>query len=195
MKNKKSDNKVSNSSVVLAIFLLSSFITMFGIRNQLTFLIEEYLKIYNKNIQILIIVTVLILIISIFSLIIRIINILIKNNQNTLIDKQNFEEATNIVNKCIEEGKLKFNSMGKDTIVNLVNGERYQLVEETIQNGIVYYLANKLGNNDALTDTAKIFREYQYEGKYYLDEVKDVEMLEFLSTVYAANIFTAIKEM
>ena len=49
--------------------------------------------------------------------------------------------------------------MKVDTIVEMENGENFYIADETVQNGVKYYLANKVDENDEPTTDTKIFKE------------------------------------
>ena len=63
--------------------------------------------------------------------------------------------------------------MKVDTIVEMENGENFYIADETVQNGVKYYLANKVDENDEPTTDTKIFKETLDGNDIYLDVVKD----------------------
>ncbi len=85
--------------------------------------------------------------------------------------------------------------MKLDTIVTLEGNEKYYLADETVQNGIKYFLANKLDENEEITTEACIFEEIKDGEDFYLDEVTDAEKMKYLTAVFTSNLINDIEEI
>lgn len=84
--------------------------------------------------------------------------------------------------------------MKVDTIVEMENGENFYIADETVQNGIKYYLANKVDENDEPTTDTKIFKETLDGNDIYLDVVKDESELNYLGAIFLANFSNDLEE-
>ena len=85
--------------------------------------------------------------------------------------------------------------MELDTIVTLEGNEKYYLADETIQNDVKYFLANKLDDNEEVTTESCIFEEIKEGEDIYLDEVLDVTKIKYLTTVFTSNLISDLEEM
>ncbi|NLL02019.1 MAG: hypothetical protein GX265_03255 [Mollicutes bacterium] len=85
--------------------------------------------------------------------------------------------------------------MQLDSIVTLEDNEKYYLADETVQNGIKYFLANKLDETEEITTEAYIFEEIKDGEDFYLDEVTDVEKMKYLTAVFTSNLINDMEEM
>jgi len=85
--------------------------------------------------------------------------------------------------------------MTLETIVTLEDGERYYLADETVQNGIKYFLANKLDGEDNLTEESFIFQETVDGADTYLDLVEDETVSNYIAAVFTANFVSEVDEM
>ena len=84
--------------------------------------------------------------------------------------------------------------MKVDTIVEMENGENFYIADETVQNGVKYYLANKVDENDEPTTDTKIFKETLDGNDIYLDVVKDESELNYLGAIFLANFSNDLEE-
>ena len=84
--------------------------------------------------------------------------------------------------------------MKVDTIVEMENGENFYIADETVQNGVKYYLANKGDENDEPTTDTKIFKETLDGNDIYLDVVKDESELNYLGAIFLANFSNDLEE-
>ena len=95
--------------------------------------------------------------------------------------------------------------MEKDTTVTLDGKERWYLSDETEQNGIKYFLALKMDENDEptlklnedgeLSEESRIFQEKVEGEKTYLVEVTDSEKLKYLVAIFITNFSTMVDEL
>jgi hypothetical protein len=85
--------------------------------------------------------------------------------------------------------------MKVETIVTLEGTDKYYLADETIQNGIQYFLATKLTENDELGDESCIFEVIPDGEDFYLDEVKEAKLKNFLTAVFTSNFISEVDEM
>ena len=79
-----------------------------------------------------------------------------------------------------------------DTVVTLDGQDKYYLADEYIENGIKFFIANKLDENSELTDETCIFSEETDETGVYLDEVDDEEVKERLLAIFASNFVAEV---
>ena len=84
--------------------------------------------------------------------------------------------------------------MRLETIVTLEDGYRYYLTDETVQNGIKYFLANRLDDNNELTEDSFIFEETIKDGDSYLYVVTDQQMVNYITAVFTANFISKVEE-
>lgn len=84
--------------------------------------------------------------------------------------------------------------MRVNTIVEMHNGENFYIADETLQNGVKYYLANKVDENDVPTEESKIFKETLEGNDIYLDVVKDEGELNYITAVFLANFSNMLDE-
>lgn len=85
--------------------------------------------------------------------------------------------------------------MKLDTVVTLEGNEKYYLADETIQNDVKYFLANKLDEKDGISTEACIFEEIKDGDDFYLDEVTDVDKVKYLTAVFTSNLISDIDEL
>lgn len=78
--------------------------------------------------------------------------------------------------------------MKVDTIVTLDNNERYYLTDETEQNESKYFIGSKVDSENNLLLDSNIFEEKQENDKYYLEEVKDKDLFNYLAAIFTANL-------
>ncbi len=84
--------------------------------------------------------------------------------------------------------------MRVNTIVEMYNGENFYIADETLQNGVKYYLANKVDENDEPTEESKIFKETLDGNDIYLDVVKDENELNYITAIFLANFSNKLDE-
>jgi len=84
--------------------------------------------------------------------------------------------------------------MKVETIMTLQNDDRYYLVDETVQDGKKYFLANKLDKADEMTDKSSIFEEIIKEGVVFIDEVKDIKLANYIAAIFTAKFIENIDE-
>ncbi len=85
--------------------------------------------------------------------------------------------------------------MKLDTVVTLEGNEKYYLADETIQNDVKYFLANKLDEDEELTIESCIFEEIQEGEDFYLEEIEDIDKLKYLNTVFTSNLISDLDEL
>lgn len=84
--------------------------------------------------------------------------------------------------------------MKVNAIVEMENGENFYIADETLQNGVKYYLANKVDENDEPTEESKIFKETLEGNNIYLDVVKDEDELNYITAIFLANFSNMLDE-
>ena len=84
--------------------------------------------------------------------------------------------------------------MHLDTIVTLEGNERFYLADETVQNDVKYFLANKLDDKDELTIDSCIFEEVVEGEDFYLDQVTDEAKIKYLTAVFTSNLISDMEE-
>lgn len=67
------------------------------------------------------------------------------------------------------------------------NGERYVLVDETIQDGIKYFFATRVDENDEPLMQSDIFKCEVENDEFFLTPVRDEETFNYLSAVFISN--------
>jgi hypothetical protein len=85
--------------------------------------------------------------------------------------------------------------MEKDTIVTLDENDRWYLAEETTQDGKKYFLAVIVDENNEPGDISKIYEEEKENGEYYLTEVIDEKILNYLTAVFIAKANDKLDEI
>ena len=85
--------------------------------------------------------------------------------------------------------------MEKDTIVTLDENDRWYLAEETTQDGKKYFLAVIVDENNEPGDISKIYEEEKENGEYYLTEVTDEKILNYLTAVFIAKANDKLDEI
>ena len=85
--------------------------------------------------------------------------------------------------------------MTSNMIVTLDEKEKYFLVYETIYNNKKYFMANKLDENNEPTGESIILEEIKYDSDIYLEIVKDLNTLNFLSTYFTAGFIKEVEEI
>jgi hypothetical protein len=85
--------------------------------------------------------------------------------------------------------------MKVETIVTLDEKDRWYLSEETEQNGVKYFLALEIGEDDEPTDKSKIFKEEIDGDDTYLTEVDDEDTLKFLGAVFITKFNKVVDDM
>ena len=81
------------------------------------------------------------------------------------------------------------------TIVTIANKGDFYLAAETIQNDIKYFLANKLTEDEEMTLESKILREEVDGQKFFLREVTDQKMFNFLAAVFTSDLVDAVEKI
>ena len=84
--------------------------------------------------------------------------------------------------------------MKLETIVTLEDGAKYYLADETVHEDKKYFLANKLDENDDLTDKSVIFEELTQNGEVFVDEVTNDKLINYLAAIFTANFIEAVDE-
>ncbi|MDO4376159.1 MAG: DUF1292 domain-containing protein [bacterium] len=84
--------------------------------------------------------------------------------------------------------------MKENTIFDMEDGQSFYIADETVQNGIKYYLANKVGENDEPTTETIILMETKEDNDVYFDIVKDEATLNYLGAVFLANVSNYLDE-
>lgn len=79
-------------------------------------------------------------------------------------------------------------------MVQLENNNKYYLVDETVQNDIKYFLANKLDDKEKITTDAVIFKETIKDGESYLKEVQDEEIGKYILSVFTTTLINEIED-
>jgi hypothetical protein len=85
--------------------------------------------------------------------------------------------------------------MKVDTIVTLDNNERYYLTDETEQNESKYFIGSKVDSENNLLLDSNIFEEKQENDKYYLEEVKDKDLFNYLAAIFTANLTEIVDDL
>jgi len=85
--------------------------------------------------------------------------------------------------------------MKPQAIVTLDEKDKYYLADVTEYNNVRYFIANKLDEQEELTEESCIFEEIKDGNDFYLDKVTDPEIGKYLATVFVANVLEEIDEM
>ncbi len=83
--------------------------------------------------------------------------------------------------------------MKTDTVITLDGIDRYYLADETIQNGIKYFLATKVDEENDLTTESCIFEEIIQDEKPYVREVNDEHIIKYITAVFTTNIVSDVE--
>ena len=84
--------------------------------------------------------------------------------------------------------------MKLEHIVTLENQDRYYIAAETTQEGKKYFLANKLDDNDDMTDSSLIFEEMVQGEDIYVDEVKDEKLISYLTVIFTSDFIETVED-
>lgn len=84
--------------------------------------------------------------------------------------------------------------MEKNTIFEMENGQNFFVADETVQNGIKYYLVNKADENDDPLPESLILMETKKGNNVYFDIVKDESTLNYLGAIFLANYSNYLDE-
>ena len=84
--------------------------------------------------------------------------------------------------------------MEAQKLITLNDQDKYYLVDQTIQNNIKYFLANKLVNEEISNQTI-ILKEKKVGEDFYLEEETDKKTLKFLSTIFISKLINEIDEI
>jgi len=87
---------------------------------------------------------------------------------------------------------LKIESKG---IVTIEDNYKYYLADDTIYNGVKYYLANTLDENEDITEQSFFFKERKEGNDIFLDVVEDEEIIKYLFNVFVANTVTELEAL
>lgn len=84
--------------------------------------------------------------------------------------------------------------MDKNTIFDMENGESFFVADETVQNGVKYYLVNRVGENEEPLPDSLILMETKKGNNVYFDIVKDESTLNYLGAIFLANFSNYLDE-
>lgn len=71
--------------------------------------------------------------------------------------------------------------------VAIIGDSNYVLVDETTQDGVKYFLATMIDENDEPLFESEIVSESYENGVYYLTPVRDEKIFQYLSAVFVSN--------
>ena len=78
--------------------------------------------------------------------------------------------------------------------ITLDNSERYEIIDETNQNGIKYYFASLVDENDTPLVKSYIFEEIIEDNEKYVIRVTDEERYSALSAIFISNFNKLVDE-
>lgn len=78
--------------------------------------------------------------------------------------------------------------------ITLDNSERYEIIDETNQNGIKYYFASLVDENDTPLVKSYIFEEVIEDNEKYVIPVTDEERYNALAAIFISNFNKLVDE-
>ena len=84
--------------------------------------------------------------------------------------------------------------MEPKAIVTLSGTDKYYLAEKTEYNGINYFLATRVDDNEELLEESCYFEEIEANDMFYLDKVTDPELGKRLSNIFVKKVIIELDE-
>ena len=85
--------------------------------------------------------------------------------------------------------------MTKDLIITLDNNIEYVLLDEQVLDNKKYFYAVAIDKNEEPTNDYIILEEIQENNKFYVEEVKDKNILGLLVTLFTKNYVDSVEEL
>ncbi len=82
-----------------------------------------------------------------------------------------------------------------NTIVTINDQNKYYLTDYTEQNDKKYFLGTKVDNENNLLMDSTIFEEKSKDNKYFLTEVEQGDLYNYLSSIFTANVNEIVDNM
>ncbi len=78
--------------------------------------------------------------------------------------------------------------------ITLDNNERYEIVDETVQNGVKYYFTSLVDENDTPLVKSSIFEEVIEDNEKYVIPVTEEDRYSALAAIFISNFNKLVDE-